>query len=338
MKTEKMLWDLIVNKVHISAEVNVWHSVKCEICHDHSPRCGFRYDGTYTKMNCFNCHSSFAYEEHTGNFSRKAKNALAAFGITEADIQEISAGLFFNQSQKADKDITLESMRQVSLITPEIKFPARTMQLGSDGYDAMQEPIIEYLLSRKVDPLNFYFSLDPKHLRRAIIPFWRDTKLIFWQSRSIDNDVKQRYINPAVSKEAVIFGYNNLFSYSDAPLFVTEGVFDALSIDGICILGSSLNPAKIELLKKSKRRVIFVIDRDKSGSDLGSAVIANGWELTFVDPNVEDVNKSIVKYGKIYTVHTLMKNATNKRDKKRDQVLELGLEMAFSRLRKSAYS
>lgn len=338
MRTEKLLWDLLAERVHIPATMNEWHSVRCEVCHDHSPRCGFRYDGTYTKMNCFNCHAAFAYEEHTGNFSWKAKKYLDAFGITANDLQEISSTLFFNQSAKSDREITLETLRAVSLVTPEIKFPSRTLQIGGAQHEEMQEPIIEYLLSRNVDPYLFYFSLDPKHLRRVIIPFWRDKKLIYWQSRAIDDDVRSRYLNAAVAKDAVLYGYDKLFSYSDTPLFITEGVFDAISIDGICILGSSLSAAKIELLKKCRRRIIFVIDRDSAGSDLGAAVIRHGWELTFVDPNVDDVNHSISKYGKIYTVYSLMKNATNKSDRSRDAVLELGLELSLSRLRKSKYS
>jgi DNA primase len=161
--------------------------------------------------------------------------------------------------------------------------------------------------------------------------------LIYWQSRSITSDVKPRYKNCYAPKDAVIYGYDKLFSYSTAPLFVTEGVFDAEGIDGICILGSSLNAAKIEILHKTKRRIIFVVDRDSNGGDLGNEVIKQGWELTFVDPNVEDVNDSIVKYGKIYTTYCLMKNATNKNDKSRDQKLELDLELSFSKLRKSKY-
>ena len=288
-------------------------------------------------MSCFNCHARFKYEEGTGKYSRNLKEILRSFGISEQELQAISATLFFNKAEKSDKEITLESLKKVKLHTPEVSFPDRTFQLGTEGHEGLQIPLVEYLLERKVDPTKFYFSLDPQHLRRVIIPFWRDDKLIYWQSRAIDKPVKPRYRNCSVSKDAVIYGFNRLYEYSDLPLFATEGVFDAESIDGISILGSSLNAAKIEVLHKTRRRIIFVVDRDDNGGDLGHQVIEQGWELTFVDPNAEDVNDSLQKYGKIYTMYTLMRNATSKLDKSRDQKLELDLELSLSKMRKSKW-
>jgi hypothetical protein len=332
------LGDLIRQRVPLGRlSATGFEEQKCLLCHDHSARAGWKITPEQVFYNCYNCGFHASYEEGTGAFSRWMKELCAANGISEADLQEISATLFFNRAEKTTKEITLESLRKVNLVTPEVKFPARTLQLGSAGHDELQEPIIKYLLDRKVDPLKFYFSTSPELLRRVIIPFWRDDKLIFWQARTIDKDVKPRYKNCALSKDAVIYGFDKLYTYSQEPLFVTEGVFDAESIGGICILGSKLNAAKIELLKRTKRRIIFVVDRDSNGGHLGEAVIDNGWELTFVDPNAEDVNDSVVKFGKIYTVYTLIKNATNKFDPARDQLVELGLELAFSNMRKSKY-
>lgn len=328
---------MIQSRIHLKSNTNGWYSCRCAVCNDHSERCGFKYDGIYTGMSCFNCHSKFKYEEGSGKFTRSSREILRAFGITDQEIQGISATLFFNKADPSEKEITLEGLKKVNLFTPEVSFPDRTFRLGTDGHDALQEPLIEYLLKRKMDPLKFYFSLDPAHLRRIIIPFWRDGKLIYWQSRSIDSDVKPRYRNCPIAKDAIMYGYDRLFSYDDGPLFVTEGVFDAESINGICILGSSLNAAKKEVLHKTKRRIIFVVDRDSNGSDLGHEVIREGWELTFVDQNVEDVNESVQKYGTIFTMYSLMKNATSKADKGRDQRLELDLELSFSKMRKTKW-
>lgn len=338
LKSQSYLGDLIRERVHLGRLSGTgFYEHKCQVCHDHSFRAGWKITPEEVFFNCYNCHSRASYQEGSGKFNRWMKEILRANGITDEDLQAISATLFFNKGESTEKEITLQSLKKVNLVTPEISFPPRTLQLGSDGHDSIQEPLIEYLLGRRVDPLKFYFSLDPAHIRRVLIPFWRDGKLIYWQSRSIDSDVKPRYKNCSASKDAIIYGYDNLYSYSDSPLFVTEGVFDAESVHGICILGSSLNATKIELLKKTRRRIIFVVDRDSNGGDLGDAVIEQGWELTFVDQNAEDVNQSVQKFGKIFTVYSLMKNATNKFDKNRDQKLELDLELSFSKMRKSKW-
>ncbi len=333
------LGDLIRERVVLGRmSATGFHEQRCQLCNDHSPRAGWRINPDEVFYNCYNCHFHASYEEGSGRFSRWMKDLCAANGISEADLQAITATLFFNKAEKTDKEITLESLKKVNLFTPEVKFPSRTMQLGSPGHDAIQEPLIQYLLEREVDPLKFYFSLDPAHLQRVIIPFWRDGKLIYWQSRAIDKTVKPRYKNCAVAKDAIIYGFNHLYDYTDKPLFVTEGVFDAESIGGISVLGSTLSAAKIELLHKTKRRIIFVVDRDSNGGDLGHQVINEGWELTFVDQNAEDVNDSVCKFGKIYTMYRLVKNATNKFDPTRDQKLELDLELSFSRMRASKWT
>lgn len=333
------LGDLIRERVVLGRlSATGFHEQRCQLCNDHSSRAGWRITPDEVFYNCYNCHFHASYEEGTGKFTRWMKELCAANGIKEAELQAISASIFFNKGEPTEREITLESLKKVNLFTPEVKFPSRTLQLGSPGHDELQEPLIEYLLKRRMDPLKFYFSLDPAHLQRIIIPFWRDGKLIYWQSRTILDGVKPRYKNSAVAKDAIIYGFNRLYDYTDLPLFVTEGVFDAESIDGISILGSTLNAAKIELLHKTRRRIIFVVDRDSNGGDLGQHVIEQGWELTFVDQNAEDVNDSVCKFGKIYTMYSLVKNATNKFDTSRDQKLELDLELSFSRMRSSKWA
>jgi hypothetical protein len=337
LTSQAYLGDLIRERVPLGRLSGTgFYEQRCQLCNDHSPRAGWKIEPTEIFYNCYNCHAHASYEEGTGKFSRWMKEICHANGITDQDLQAISATLFFNQAEKSDKEITLESLKKISLHTPEIAFPDRTLQLGAAGYDEFQEPLIEYLLDRQMDPLKFYFSLDPAHHRRVLIPYWRDSKLIFWQSRAIDRDVKPRYRNCSASKDAIIYGYDRLFEYSEDPLFVTEGAFDAESADGICILGSSLNAAKIEVLHKTRRRVIFVIDRDSNGGDLGEQVLREGWELTFVDPRAEDVNDSVRKFGRTYTLYTLIKNATTKANKIQSK-LQLDLGLLEAKLRKTKY-
>jgi DNA primase len=89
---------------------------------------------------------------------------------------------------------------------------------------------------------------------------------------------------------------------------VCEGVFDALMFDGIAILGSKLTPAKFELLKHSRRRLVFVIDKDKNGRSLAETVLNAGWEITFAPDGAEDINRSVQRFGRAWTAQQLMMN------------------------------
>jgi len=310
MLVQKKLEDLIREKVYLSGVSNTgWHYLNCPLCNDQRLRGGFKFDGDSTGYACWNCNSKFKYEEGTGKLSKNARDILEACGITREDLRELTSSIFL--APKEESSITVESMTKVKLNTPEVGFPDRSRPLLSEGFEEFQEPILEYLLKRKIDPLQttFYFSLDPKMLRRVIIPYWRDDKLIYWQARTIDDDVKPRYRNCEVAKDAVIYGYDKLQAYETAPLFVTEGVFNAIMIDGISIMGATLNAARIEILKKTRRRLIFVRDRDSQGDSLSQQALDNGWEITTVDKRVNDINDSVERFGLPYTAFSLISNA-----------------------------
>lgn len=334
MLEQKTLASIIQERVVLGGiSPTGFYNLRCPVCNDYTERGGFKFDGDTTGYSCWNCQSKFKYEEGTGKLTKNAKDILEAFGITREVLRELTSSIFLKPPEESE--ISLEAVTKVKLHTPEIAFPDRSRALLSDGHEEMQEPILEYLLSRKIDPLQqtLYFSLDPKFLRRVIIPYWRDGKLIYWQARTIDPGVKPRYKNPSAAKDAIIYGYDQLHAYDAAPLFVTEGVFDAIMINGLCILGSSLNAAKIEILKRTKRRLIFVIDRDQTGGALGKAVLANGWELTFVDLRANDINDSVVKFGLPYTAFSLIKNATNKSNMLQSSI-SLNVGLMEARLRR----
>lgn len=316
MLEQKTLASIIQEKVSLGKiSPTGFFNLRCPVCNDHSERGGFKFDGDTTGYSCWNCNSKFKYEEGTGKLSKNAKDILGAFGISREDLRELTSAIFLKPTE--DKEISVESVTKLKLHTPEVAFPDRTKPLLSEGHEEFQEPILEYLIERKLDPLKttFYFSLDPKMLRRVIIPYWRDGKLIYWQARTIDKGVKPRYRNCVVAKDAVIYGYDQLHSYEVAPLFVTEGVFNAILVDGISIMGASLNLAKIEILKRTRRRLIFVRDRDSQGDDLSRQVLEHGWEITTVDNRVNDINESVQKFGLPFTAWSLLKNARHPSNK-----------------------
>lgn len=337
---ERLLSDLIQDKIHLGAEsATGFRVLRCQVCNDHSERGGFKFDGSDVGYSCFNCGAKFKYEEGSGKLGSNAKRILEAFGITRQEIDEVLGSSFFNKAEKP-KDITLEVLKpQVTLYTPEVELPPKSFPLGADHHDELQAPLIEYMFSRGLDPLkmNAHFSLDPKFLKRVIIPCMRDGKIIYWQARHLEN-VKPRYLSPGTAKEAVLWGYDNLWKNYDLPLFVTEGLFDAAPLDGVALLGSKLNDSKIEVLNKCHRRKIMVIDRDENGAVLADMALALGWEITFPPEDSNDVNKSIQKHGKLFTIWTLMKNTTVPQGMKTasgvnlQSKLQLDMQLALAKL------
>lgn len=338
---QQTLQELIERKVVLGKQsAKGFRALRCQVCHDHSERAGFRFDGMEIQYNCFNCGSKFHFTEGDTSVSKNARRILECYGITREELNEVTGSSFLLKKAET-KVITLTSMKpQISLYTPEVKLPPNSHPLGSDFCDELQAPIIEYLLNRSIDPLriNAHFSTDPKFLNRVIIPCMREGKVIFWQARTILPGVKPRYMSPSVVKDAVLWGYDNIFKNYDQPLFITEGIFDAEPLDGIALLGSKLNEAKLEILNRSRRRKIVVVDRDDNGSALAEMALAHGWEITFTAIGAGDVNKSVQTRGRLLTIWDLLKNATVPRAlKTADGVavqskLELGMQMALAKM------
>ena len=126
-----------------------------------------------------------------------------------------------------------------------------------------------YLKARGIstsNAINFGIGYDPKE-RRIIIPNSKSS----YTARAIDPDNKIRYKNPK-GAPIDIFNTQVLYSHREA-VFVTEGIFDALSIiecgEAAIALNSTGNVRKlIEQLEKQPPTIeVFIVcmDNDKAG-------------------------------------------------------------------------
>lgn len=306
----QQLEDLIKERLHFElVDVRGFHCLKCQLCHDYKVRAGFKFENNEVGYNCWNCGASSRYEEGSGRISKNMRRILNAYGFEDTEISGVINSAFFNPKQETET-ITLSEITKVNTNTPTIELPPKSRRIGSPGFTDYQEKLVSYLVDRKIDLIKypFYFSMEKRFIDRVIIPFYRNGRLIYWQARSVNDAEKKRYDNSPVPRDAVIFNFDELYSYAPGPLFVTEGVFDAMIVNGIAILGSKLNDAKIELLSKTHRRLVFVIDKDKNGKHLAEDVLSRGWEIAFAPDGADDINKAAQRFGKIWTIQQLFKS------------------------------
>jgi hypothetical protein len=296
-----------------------FHRIRCQVCNDHSPRGGFKFDNGVIGYNCFNCGAVAKHTDGSETASNDFKEVLQAFGIPTHTIKEILNQAFFKRVKGQVSDtpsiITLADLnkpKEFDFSTPTIQLPDSSFPLGYPKGKEEQQKFLEYVSSRGLTKYQskFMFSLDPERKDELIIPFYRNGKLIYWQARNINPDTpkSERYDNCTQPKDKIIYGYDELFSYSPYPLFVTEGVFDCIPLNGCAIIGSKIPEIKLEILKKTKRDLVFVVDRDRNGKLFGFTALENGWCVSFPPENSIDVNMSIKKNGLYWTIQYLMKN------------------------------
>lgn len=323
------------NSNHIENLIRTWvplgktantgfEGLKCPMCVDYKVRAGFKFDNGDVGYSCFNCHYKARYSDADGNLSNKMRRVLLSCGIPEDEIDKTIASSFIKKisndkhiSDSGNQNITLNTLNSLKLNTPEVPLPPGAILLSTLSVDDPVRVKYEHYINARglsIEHHNWYIchpinNTNAEFKDRLIIPIMRNGKCIYWQSRSISPLAKKRYINSSATKAAVFHGYDKLNFWSNRPLFVTEGIFDALSLDCICILGSTLSKELIHLFKHTRRRLIFVIDKDKNGKDLATLALENGWEITFTPSNTSDANDSLVKCGKIYTIEWLINSA-----------------------------
>ena len=107
-------------------------------------------------------------------------------------------------------------------------------QIDSDLDEADNFRIVEdhpFVQSRGVGQFKFYVATSGKYRGRLIIPFInRNGKLFYFQGRALGNE-QPKYLNCKNLKSSQVlypFDYG-----SQEPLYVTEGVFDCLSLQAV---------------------------------------------------------------------------------------------------------
>ena len=89
---------------------------------------------------------------------------------------------------------------------------------------------------------------------------------------------------------------------------VVEGVFDALSINGLAVLHAEINDAQVRLIRSLGRDVVVVPDQDEAGMRLVDRAVELGWAVSMPDwpADVKDVNDAVIRWGRLATLVTIL--------------------------------
>ena len=236
---------------------------------------------------------------------------LDAYNIPSSEISEvIRENLTIKPSETAKKALKYE---------PEtLNLPEHFYELKSaDPKDKWTIISKNYLEKRLINPDKYPFYLSTgqgfqaeKWLGRVIIPIYKDRQLIFYHGRSlIDKLIEPKYLNSSGERGGILYNYDAIFTYSDKPIFITEGWFDAFLIDGVAIIGKFVTDEQIYWLNRSNRQKIVIPDRWGDGKKMVDNGLKAGWDITFPDfGSCKDVTDAMKKYGRLFVMTTLMNN------------------------------
>lgn len=290
---------------------NGWYSFSCVACThmgktpDNLRRGGILLTSDSVTYNCFRCHAK-AHWEAGQSLSKNMQNIMAWSGTDDNVIGRLVVKAFSQQDNsrvKKEEKLLITNFKEINLPGKPI------LDWFSSTVDKNLDNCLEYIHSRnllhQID--RFWWSDDPDFNRRILIPFtWKNIPVGF-SARAIDDVKYGKYISS--SQPGYVFGID--YQEHDSKfVIISEGLLDAISIEGISSLNNSCSSEQVDIIKNLNKEIILVPDRDKAGWDLIKVALQNNWSVAFPEweNNVKDINDAVKNYGTLFTMRSILES------------------------------
>ena len=251
-------------------------------------------DGSFS-WHCFNCGYTASFVLGR-NLTFKARKLLEWMNVPQEEIERINLESLKNKSIEGllqERQVVADRIQGIEF--EERDLPAETHPLT--------ESAEEYLRNRCI-PLDYPFMYKTMPRRGIVIPFTYDNQIVGHTTRFLD-DRTPRYIQDI--QPGYVFG-TDLQKSNWQYVVVMEGVFDALSINGLAVLHAEINDAQVRLIRSLGREVIVVPDQDEAGMKLVDRAVELGWAVSIPKwpDGIKDVNDAVIRLGRLGTLLTIM--------------------------------
>lgn len=273
-------------------------------------------DGSIS-YSCFNCGFSAHYRPGRALYY-KMRKLLSWLGIDESTV----------------RFLVLESIRlkeTAEIVESEheqpIEFENKSLPEGSLSFSAWAEfyalkgvddcpseflDAVDYVSRRGIDmtEYDFYWTTDrTKNINhRVLVPFMYQSRLVGYTGRSVADWLKPKYYMEA--QPGYVFNIDRQ-QRNWRTVIVCEGIFDALSVDGVAVMHNEINETQADLIDSLSRDVIVVPDWDNSGQKLVEQAVEYNWSVSFPvwRETCKDINDAVCKYGKLFVLKTILDSA-----------------------------
>ena len=293
-----------------------WTSFNAPCCQHrgHSPdtrkRAGIRFDGDGVIYNCFNCKFTTGWQPGS-TIGEKMKTLCRWLGASEDTIKE----LVF-EAMRTEGDDYRPEHQEIKLEFTDKQLPEGAMPLLEwlDAKLTTEEEqklieVVEYVVSRGYDPTskNFYWSPTPGYIDRVIVPFRWEGRIVGNTARKITAG-KPKYLSD--QHPHFVFNFDQQKD-NQRYIFVCEGPFDALAIDGVALLTNEIAEQQSRIINSLGAEVIVIPDQDSAGLTLFDRAAELGWSVAMPnwDPDVKDTADAVQRYGQLFVIVDAIKTA-----------------------------
>ena len=271
-------------------------------------------DGTIS-YHCFNCGYKASYVIGR-RLTQKMRTFMGYIGIADDTIKKLA----IEAMRHEEGDIKYEKKKFVNFHKKQMPKNTHSLDVWLEKYVAKDltapqynkiDNLLNYLKVRGIDPTWYDFMYSPDMYfnfnERLIIPFYWRGDIVGYTGRLFEDIEKVKYVTDV--QPGYVFNMDTQ-DWTRKFVIVTEGPFDAITISGVSILGSEINDVQRELINNLNRQVIVVPDRDAPGEKLINQAIEFGWSVAFPewDNKVGDVAEAVLKYGRLFTIQSILKS------------------------------
>jgi hypothetical protein len=283
-----------------------WQSFNAVCCHhkgekmDRRKRGGIKVDADSWTYHCFNCGFKAGWSPGK-SLSGNTKSLFRWLGLSETDVGKLGlVALRFQENMPNVKKALNFTLNEVAL-PDDSRLLTKWIEEGQDV-----APMIEYILDRgmDIDWYDWMWSPAPGYKDRLLIPFYQDGKVVGYTGRKI-TDGKPKYLTD--SQSGYVFNLDRQ-TRDRKYVVVVEGQFDAIAIDGVAIMTNEPNDTQVARLQALGKEIICVPDKDRPGAKMLKHAIANEWTVSLPpwSDDVKDVADAVKRYGRLYTLATIL--------------------------------
>lgn len=253
-------------------------------------------DGSWS-FHCFNCGYTASFVLGR-NLTFKARKLLEWMQVPQEEIERMNLESLKHKSIEGllgERQLIVNQLQNI--VFEDKDLPHNTQELEPGGIGEA------YLRSRNIS-LDYPFLYKTMPRRGIVIPFTHDNQVVGHTTRFLD-DKTPRYIQEI--QPGYVFG-TDLQKSNWQIAIVVEGVFDALSINGLAVLHAEINDAQVRLIRSLGRDVIVVPDQDEAGMKLVDRAVELGWAVSMPEwpAGVKDVNDAVIQLGRLATLITIL--------------------------------
>ena len=291
-----------------------WKIFNCPMCDDTRRRGGIITGGTKIRYNCFNCHFKTGWSPGPV-VGEKYRLLAKALGASDEDIQALKIELL-KETDLFDHDAVISDDYEFKY--RQTKFDVLDLPDNTVSLDDLPDsnPVKQYAKDRGIYGLYPLLLVNDVHNRKRVtVPYTHNGELVGWTARHINPPNKQTAKYVQRTQTGYVFNIDRFTDSYREIVIVTEGVFDAILVDGISVLGNTMTPEQANLINSLGKRVILCPDRDKPGKELIAQAINVGWEVSFPPwaDDCKDAADACSRYGRLLTVESIIKyTITNK--------------------------